>query len=176
MCIRDRYLAAASHDLLQPLNAARLLISTLRERELPSAEHNLVERSHLALEGAEDLLADLLDISKLDQAAIKPDVDVYRLEELLAPLASEFDSVASSSGLRLRAVSYTHLDVYKRQGHLCQSGPGGMIELLDGLPTARKILIHINNTNPILDLDSPERAELDAHGIEVAFDGMSIVL
>jgi len=99
---KDKYLAAASHDLLQPLNAARLLISTLRERELPSAEHNLIERSHLALEGAEDLLADLLDISKLDQAAIKPDVDVYRLEELLAPLASEFESVASASGLHLR--------------------------------------------------------------------------
>lgn len=100
---KDKYLAAASHDLLQPLNAARLLISTLRERELPSAEQNLVERSHLALEGAEDLLADLLDISKLDQAAIKPDLDVYRLEEVLAPLVSEFESVASASGLRLRA-------------------------------------------------------------------------
>jgi len=99
---KDKYLAAASHDLLQPLNAARLLISTLRERELPSAEQNLVERSHLALEGAEDLLADLLDISKLDQAAIKPDVDVFSLEELLAPLASEFESVASASDLRLR--------------------------------------------------------------------------
>ncbi|WP_439861990.1 pyrroloquinoline quinone biosynthesis protein PqqB [Pseudomonas sp. MBLB4136] len=61
-------------------------------------------------------------------------------------------------------------------GHLCQSGPGGMIEVLDGLPAAQKILIHINNTNPILDLDSPERAELGAHGIEVAFDGMSITL
>ena len=99
---KDKYLAAASHDLLQPLNAARLLISTLRERELPSTEQNLVERSHLALEGAEDLLADLLDISKLDQAAIKPDVDVFSLEELLAPLASEFESVASASDLRLR--------------------------------------------------------------------------
>ena len=99
---KDKYLAAASHDLLQPLNAARLLISTLRERALPSAEHNLVERNHLALEGAEDLLADLLDISKLDQAAIKPDVDTYRLEELLAPLASEFEGVAGASGLRLR--------------------------------------------------------------------------
>ncbi|MFP5339676.1 MAG: MBL fold metallo-hydrolase, partial [Gammaproteobacteria bacterium] len=61
-------------------------------------------------------------------------------------------------------------------GHLPQSGPGGMLEVLDGLPAARKILIHINNTNPILDLDSPERAELDARGIEVAFDGMSIHL
>ncbi|WP_313104022.1 pyrroloquinoline quinone biosynthesis protein PqqB [Stutzerimonas nitrititolerans] len=61
-------------------------------------------------------------------------------------------------------------------GHLPQSGPGGMIEVLDGLPAARKILIHINNTNPILDQDSPERAVLDEHRIEVAFDGMSIEL
>ncbi|HBX56811.1 hybrid sensor histidine kinase/response regulator [Pseudomonas sp. UBA2684] len=98
---KDKYLAAASHDLLQPLNAARLLISTLRERSLPVAEHNLVERSHQALEGAEDLLTDLLDISKLDQAAIKPDIDVYRLDELLAPLASEFQPVAAAEGLGL---------------------------------------------------------------------------
>ena len=61
-------------------------------------------------------------------------------------------------------------------GHLPQSGPGGMIEVLDGLSASRKILIHINNTNPILDEDSPERAILDEHGIEVAFDGMSIEL
>lgn len=61
-------------------------------------------------------------------------------------------------------------------GHLPQSGSGGMIEVLDGLPAPRKILIHINNTNPILDQDSPERTILDEHGIEVAFDGMSIEL
>ncbi|TCD24567.1 pyrroloquinoline quinone biosynthesis protein PqqB [Pseudomonas sp. IC_126] len=61
-------------------------------------------------------------------------------------------------------------------GHLQQSGRGGMIEVLDGVPAARKILIHINNTNPILDEDSAERATLDEHGIEVAFDGMSIEL
>jgi PAS domain S-box-containing protein len=100
---KDKYLAAASHDLLQPLNAARLLISTLRERDLPDAEHILVERTHQALEGAEDLLTDLLDISKLDQAAVKPDVELYRLDELLAPLASEFQSVAQASGLSFRA-------------------------------------------------------------------------
>ncbi|MNT88203.1 Coenzyme PQQ synthesis protein B [compost metagenome] len=61
-------------------------------------------------------------------------------------------------------------------GHLPQSGPGGMIEVLDGLPGKQKILIHINNTNPILDVDSPERAELSAHGIDVAWDGLSITL
>jgi pyrroloquinoline quinone biosynthesis protein B len=52
-----------------------------------------------------------------------------------------------------------------------------MIETLAGLPgTVRRILIHINNTNPILDENSPERAELDATGIEVAIDGMEIQL
>ena len=61
-------------------------------------------------------------------------------------------------------------------GHLAQSGEGGMIEFLDSLDKPRKILIHINNTNPILDEDSPERAEVHAHGIEIAWDGMSIEL
>ncbi len=62
-------------------------------------------------------------------------------------------------------------------GHLPQSGPGGMLEWLQRLPPAtRKVLVHINNTNPILDEDSAERAELARLGIEVAFDGMEIAL
>ncbi|WP_461482419.1 pyrroloquinoline quinone biosynthesis protein PqqB [Porticoccus sp.] len=61
-------------------------------------------------------------------------------------------------------------------GHLPQSGKGGLIEYLDTLAKPRKILIHINNTNPILDEDSPERAELATHGIEVSYDGMSVEL
>ena len=65
----------------------------------------------------------------------------------------------------------------RAMGHLPQSGAGGMLEWLDRLPaTTRKVLIHINNTNPILDEDSPQRATLSAHGIEVAFDGMEIEL
>ncbi|MBI1394819.1 MAG: pyrroloquinoline quinone biosynthesis protein PqqB [Betaproteobacteria bacterium] len=59
-------------------------------------------------------------------------------------------------------------------GHLPQSGTGGMIEVLTPLKARRKILIHINNTNPILNEDSPERAELAKAGIEVSFDGMDI--
>jgi len=62
-------------------------------------------------------------------------------------------------------------------GHLPQSGPGGMLEHLAELPkSTRKILIHINNTNPILDEDSRERAVLAEHGVEVAWDGMEIEL
>ncbi|MEP6546574.1 MAG: pyrroloquinoline quinone biosynthesis protein PqqB [Gammaproteobacteria bacterium] len=62
-------------------------------------------------------------------------------------------------------------------GHLPQSGEGGMLEWLDRLPAAtRKILIHINNTNPILNEASAEAAELTRRGVEVARDGMEIAV
>jgi pyrroloquinoline quinone biosynthesis protein B len=62
-------------------------------------------------------------------------------------------------------------------GHLPQSGAGGMLEWLDRLPHAtRRILIHVNNTNPILDEASAESAELSRRGVEVARDGMEIAL
>jgi len=60
-------------------------------------------------------------------------------------------------------------------GHLPQCGNGGMLEWLERLPPAtRRILIHVNNTNPILDEDSAERAELARRGIEVAWDGLEL--
>lgn len=62
-------------------------------------------------------------------------------------------------------------------GHLPLQGEGGMIEWLCRLPAStRKVLVHINNTNPILDEDSPERLALTARGIEVAHDGMEFEL
>ncbi|MEY4764371.1 MAG: hypothetical protein RI907_1044 [Pseudomonadota bacterium] len=65
----------------------------------------------------------------------------------------------------------------RAMGHLPLSGPDGMLGWLTRLPaTTRKVLIHINNTNPILDEDSPERTMLDRMGIEVATDGMEITL
>jgi pyrroloquinoline quinone biosynthesis protein B len=62
-------------------------------------------------------------------------------------------------------------------GHLPQSGAGGMLEWLEKLPRGtRKVLIHINNTNPILDEDSEQAAEVARRGVEVAWDGMEIEL
>ncbi|CAA6824532.1 MAG: Coenzyme PQQ synthesis protein B [uncultured Thiotrichaceae bacterium] len=61
-------------------------------------------------------------------------------------------------------------------GHLDQSSKGGIMETLNSLSKPRKILIHINNTNPILDESTPERATLDAANIEVSYDGMDIHL
>ncbi len=104
---KDKYLAAASHDLLQPLNAARLLVSALEDSNLPAAEQHLVSRVHRSLESAEDLLADLLDISKLDQKAMKPDLIRVNLGDLMRGLAEEFEPLAENAGLnfRLRAGS-----------------------------------------------------------------------
>lgn len=60
-------------------------------------------------------------------------------------------------------------------GHLPQSGPGGMLEVLRDLH-CRKILTHINNTNPILNEESEERRLVEAEGVEVAYDGMHFEL
>jgi hypothetical protein len=61
-------------------------------------------------------------------------------------------------------------------GHLPLSGDAGMLAFLNTLDARRKIVIHINNSNPILDDDSAERAELTRYGVEVAYDGMEIEL
>jgi len=99
---KDKYLAAASHDLMQPLNAARLLISTLQDSPLPQRESRLVMQVHRAMESAEDLLADLLDISKLDQQAMTPDLVDVDARGLVMGLAGEFQPIAEDAGLLFR--------------------------------------------------------------------------
>ena len=64
----------------------------------------------------------------------------------------------------------------QEMGHLPQSGAGGMLEYLRTLERPRKVLIHINNTNPILDEASEEKGLLEAEGVEVAYDGMDLKL
>lgn len=63
----------------------------------------------------------------------------------------------------------------RRMGHAPVSGPGGTLQELADLP-ARRVLLHINNSNPILLRDSPERRQVEAAGFEVAYDGMEVVL
>lgn len=63
----------------------------------------------------------------------------------------------------------------RRMGHMPLSGADGTLRRLGGL-TARRILTHINNTNPILIDGSPERREVEAAGFEIAVDGMEIVI
>ena len=64
----------------------------------------------------------------------------------------------------------------QRMGHLSMSGPGGAMALLQDFGIERRVFIHINNTNPVLAADSPERAEVEANGWDVAWDGMELTL
>ena len=63
-----------------------------------------------------------------------------------------------------------------RMGHISMSGSDGSIALLDGLPIKRRVFVHINNTNPVLIDDSPQRREAEACGWEISYDGMEISL
>jgi len=101
---KSRFLAAASHDLLQPLNAARLFSSALRQSadHLPEEEANLSRRVDHSLSVAEDLLSALLDISRLDQGALQPRWSEFPAQILLDKLERQFAALASRRGLKLR--------------------------------------------------------------------------
>ncbi|MGY0557434.1 hybrid sensor histidine kinase/response regulator [Lysobacter sp. A421] len=99
---RTRFLAAVSHDLLQPLNAARLFTSALRESDESVEQGRLAERVDASLRAAEDLLDGLLDISRLDAGALRPEIADFDVNELLRELAAQHSPIAASRGLQLR--------------------------------------------------------------------------
>jgi two-component system, sensor histidine kinase len=102
---KTRFLAAASHDLLQPLNAARLFLSALAETDLQANAARLVENVETALESVDRLLSALLDISKLDAGVVTPLAEDVPLGPVLRRLAAEFTPLAERKGLALRLVS-----------------------------------------------------------------------
>jgi PAS domain S-box-containing protein len=100
---KTRFLAAASHDLLQPLNAARLFASALAAgHEDPAEMRTLAERIDGALRSAEELLDGLLDVSRLDSGALKPEPAPLDLCPLLRSLHEQFAPLAQSRSLALR--------------------------------------------------------------------------
>ena len=98
---KTRFLAAASHDLLQPLHAARLFTAAL-ERDVDGRAAQMVHRVDSAIVAAEDLLRALLDISKLDAGGVTPRPEPVQLGAFLADLAESFRPLAEEKGLTLR--------------------------------------------------------------------------
>ena len=101
---KTRFLAAASHDLVQPMNAARLFVSSLDRRSLPPSTAALIGQVENSLSAAEALLASLLDISRLDAGAQEAHAEHFELSRVIEPLAAEFRVLAETRGLELRAV------------------------------------------------------------------------
>ena len=99
---KTRFVAAASHDILQPLNAARLYVTSLIERQRAGEDGDLVQNIDASLEAVEEIFAALLDISRLDTGAMKPEMTDFRIDELLQRLEVEFAPLAREKGLELR--------------------------------------------------------------------------
>lgn len=101
---KTRFIAAAVHDLLQPLNAARLFVGTLAGRQLDEDARDLLERVRSALDTQDELLASLLDVSRLEGGAVEARLAAVALGPMLGDLARQFGVLAGSRGLRLRWV------------------------------------------------------------------------
>ncbi|WP_460117061.1 hybrid sensor histidine kinase/response regulator [Pseudomonas sp. S2_C03] len=101
---KTRFLAAVSHDLMQPLNAARLFSAALSHQDdgLSSEAQKLVQHLDSSLRSAEDLISDLLDISRLENGKINPDIKPFMLNELFDILGAEFKALAREQGLKFR--------------------------------------------------------------------------
>jgi Na+/proline symporter/signal transduction histidine kinase/CheY-like chemotaxis protein len=99
---RSRFLTAVSHDVLQPLNAARLFASALRETPVGDEQHRLAERVDASLRAAEELLDGLLDVSRLDAGVLRPSLSDFDAGELLRQLAAQSAPMAEARNIRLR--------------------------------------------------------------------------
>ncbi|HEY8384082.1 MAG TPA: PAS domain-containing hybrid sensor histidine kinase/response regulator [Microvirga sp.] len=102
---KTRFLAAASHDILQPLNAARLYATSLVERDRDAGDASLAENIDASLDAVEEILTALLDISRLDTGAMKPQWSSFRIEEIFRQLQREFEPVARERGLKLTFIA-----------------------------------------------------------------------
>jgi Na+/proline symporter/signal transduction histidine kinase len=101
---KTRFLAAASHDILQPLNAARLYVTSLLERQGEGEDARLIGNIDASLDAVEEIFGALLDISRLDTGAMRPELVSFRIDELFRQLEVEFSPLAREKGLGLKFV------------------------------------------------------------------------
>lgn len=105
---KTRFLAAAGHDLMQPLNAAKLFASTLAQHQFSPEQRQLLEHLEGSLQSVENVLSVLVEISKLDAGAMEPKIAPLQLNTLLKPLRDEFTAIAANKGIELRTRCNNH--------------------------------------------------------------------
>jgi histidine kinase len=101
---KTRYVAAAVHDLLQPLNAARLFAGSLKNTATSTTDSTMLERIERSLQALDSQLTSMLDLARLDAGAISPDLQVFALAPLLQEMAGQFGIMAQAKGLQLSFV------------------------------------------------------------------------
>ncbi|HCV05177.1 sensor histidine kinase [Pseudoalteromonas sp. MEBiC 03607] len=98
---KTRFLALASHDILQPLNAARLYLAAIDDKTLSSNNLNNFEKLGASLDSTVHLMSALLEIAKLEQGAMTPTPRHFSIDDILAPLKNEYAIMSSEKGLKL---------------------------------------------------------------------------
>ena len=101
---KTKFLAAASHDILQPLNAARLYVTSLIERQSGRNDHQLVNNIDASLEAVEEIFGALLDMSRLDTGAMRPEFTSFRIGDLMRQIELESSPLAADKGIELKYV------------------------------------------------------------------------
>ncbi|MFW1677759.1 NahK/ErcS family hybrid sensor histidine kinase/response regulator [Pontibacter sp. JAM-7] len=101
---KTKFLAAVSHDLLQPLNAARLFSAALHDKIRTQSVEPLVQSVSNSLDDVESLLRTLVDISKLDAGVVKADIVPFNVQRLLETMATEFSRLTGAEGLQFHYV------------------------------------------------------------------------
>ncbi|MGH1405521.1 MAG: ATP-binding response regulator [Rhodomicrobiaceae bacterium] len=102
---KTKFLAAASHDLLQPLSAARLNMSTLKGEDVSPQAGRLISQVDRSLQTIEELLRTLFDISKLDARVSVPDIRRFSADRIIRGLHADFSSVANQKNLKIKVFS-----------------------------------------------------------------------
>lgn len=100
---KTRFLALASHDVLQPLNAAKLYLTALQESDMDSEMRNTLSKLNDSVVSSETLISTILDISRLDQGELKPYIETIQIQEVLTPIVNEMGMKAKEKGLDFRA-------------------------------------------------------------------------
>ncbi|MGB0847298.1 MAG: PAS-domain containing protein, partial [Thiolinea sp.] len=97
---KNRFLAAVNHDVMQPLNAARLFTSALAVS--PDDRHELTDRISSSLRSAEEIIQTLIAISKLDSGAVKANITTFNINKVLSTLEKEFEVIAANKQIRFK--------------------------------------------------------------------------
>lgn len=101
---KSRFVAAASHDLLQPLSAAKLFVSSLAETITTEEAQDVMQKTEMALNSVEQFISALLDISKLDAEKAVFDIQSIKLSQIFEPLRNEMTPLAQGKGIDLRVI------------------------------------------------------------------------
>jgi CheY-like chemotaxis protein/two-component sensor histidine kinase len=123
---KTRFVAAASHDLLQPLSAAKLFVSSLSDQTDPTDTQNILDKAEMALSSVEQFISALLDISKLDSGKAVFDVRPLRLSSIFVPLRNELIPLAEQKGIDLTIMEC---------GMTVESDPGYLRRIVQNLLT-----------------------------------------